>query len=151
MIIVCSTLVGNMRVLFFVTTLAPVEKTRSDLAEEAGTAKTALAMVERMGKMSLCFFHQASTLAPLGGVVYSSYRSISFLILDFRDSLVVSVLDLIFSLSLEVGDHRALVSSGLFSTVGTNSSIMLLSSVPTFFQSSSSSLFVSSNWTDSIR
>ena len=114
-------------------------------------AKTALAIVERMGKMSLYFFHHANTLAPLGGVVNSSYRSISFLILDFIDSLVVSVLDLIFSLSLEVGDNRALVRSGLFSTVGTTSSTMLLSSEPTFFQSSSSSLFVSSNWIDSIR
>ena len=51
-----STLVGNIIVLFLVTTFSPVQNTLSEEAVEAGMASTALAMWAKMGRTFRCFF-----------------------------------------------------------------------------------------------
>ena len=66
-IILFSTLVGNILVLFLVTTFAPVENTLSEEADEAGMASTALAMWAKMGRTVRCFFPPVKNPDPLRG------------------------------------------------------------------------------------
>ena len=75
-----STFLGNHLFLLAVNTLPPVEKTRSDLDDEAGIAKTLLAILASKGRTFICCFHQERTSQSLDCRGKSSYFSISILI-----------------------------------------------------------------------